>query len=405
MMFAFDPMLVDVSWGDFLAVVIKVVLVFVVGLVGTMFMVWFERKAIAGMQNRVGPNKAGPWGLLQTLADGTKLFFKEDLLPERADKFVFRLAPYLAFVPAFLVWCVIPLGGDFRDGKGGAITVFGKTTIAQLADPPVGILLVLMLSSIAVYGIMLAGWSSGSKYPLIGSVRASAQMISYEAALGLSIGAVLLIAGTLSTNGIVSAQSSFTNWHMVATGVVPFVIFVISATAELNRPPFDLVEAEQELVGGFNTEYSSIRFALFFLAEFMNTITMSAIIVTLFLGGPQPLTINGTTLDIPLIPNGIEGTIWFLAKLFIFLYMYVWFRGTLPRLRYDQLMDLGWKLLIPLSLGWFMLLAALRVARDEGWNRPAVAIISAAVLFVGYLLLAAASRVSANNREKEGAMF
>jgi NADH-quinone oxidoreductase subunit H len=404
-MLAFDPMLVDVSFGDVVAVVIKVVLVFVVGLVGTMFMVWFERKAIAGMQNRVGPNKAGPWGLLQTLADGTKLFFKEDLLPERADKFVFRLAPYLAFVPAFLVWCVIPLGGDFRDGKGGLIKIGGTETIAQLADPPVGILLVLMLSSIAVYGIMLAGWSSGSKYPLLGSVRASAQMVSYEAALGLSIAAVLLVAGTLSTNGIVSAQNSFTNWHMVATGVVPFIIFIIAATAELNRPPFDLVEAEQELVGGFNTEYSSIRFALFFLAEFMNTITMSAIIVTLFLGGPQPLTIRGTTLDIPLIPNGIEGTIWFLLKLFIFLYMYVWFRGTLPRLRYDQLMDLGWKLLIPLSLGWFMLLAALRVGRDEGWNRFVVAVVAAAILFVCYLLLVAATRVSAKNREKEGAMF
>jgi NADH-quinone oxidoreductase subunit H len=404
-MFAIDPMLTSVDGGDVIAVIIKVLLVFVVGLVGTMFMVWFERKAIAGMQNRVGPNKAGPWGLLQTLADGTKLFFKEDLLPERADKFVFRLAPYLAFVPAFLVWCVIPLGGDFRDGKGGVIKLFGTTTIAQLADPPVGILLVLMLSSVAVYGIMLAGWSSGSKYPLLGSVRASAQMISYEAALGLSIGAVLLVAGTLSTNGIVSAQSTFTNWHFIATGVVPFIIFVIAATAELNRPPFDLVEAEQELVGGFNTEYSSIRFALFFLAEFMNTITMSAIIVTLFLGGPQPLTIRGTTLDIPGIPNGLEGTIWFLLKLFIFLYMYVWFRGTLPRLRYDQLMDLGWKLLIPLALGWFMLLAALRVGRDNGWNRPLVVAISAAVLFVCYLLLVAATRVSAKNREKEGAMF
>jgi NADH-quinone oxidoreductase subunit H len=187
----------------------------------------------------------------------------------------------------------------------------------------------------------------GSKYPLLGSVRASAQMVSYEAALGLSIASVLLISGTLSTSGIVAAQDDWTDWHVVATGFLPFVVFMIAATAELNRPPFDLVEAEQELVGGFNTEYSSIRFALFFLAEFMNTITMSAIIVTLFFGGPQPVTIGDTTLDIPLIPNGIEGTIWFLLKLMVFLYVYVWFRATLPRVRYDQLMNLGWKVMIP----------------------------------------------------------
>ena len=183
------------------------------------------------------------------------------------------------------------------------------------------------------------------------------------------------------------------------------MIFVIAATAELNRPPFDLVEAEQELVGGFNTEYSSIRFALFYLAEFMNTITMSAIIVTLFLGGPQPLAIGDTVLDIPLIPNGLEGTVWFLLKLFLFLYMYVWFRATLPRLRYDQLMDLGWKVLIPIALGWFMLLAALRVAQDEGWNRALVGGVAFVVLATGYGLLSAANRVSGKRRDEEGAMF
>jgi NADH-quinone oxidoreductase subunit H len=403
---ALDPMLIgDFSAGDLLTVIIKVVIAFVIGLVSTMLMVWFERKIIAGMQNRVGPNKAGPWGILQTLADGTKLFFKEDLIPAEANRFVFKLAPYMAFVPAFLIWCVIPLGGDFRAGKGGLIEVAGKQTIAQVADPPVGILLVLMLSAIAVYGIMLAGWSSGSKYPLLGSVRASAQMVSYEAALGLSLAAVLLVAGTLSTNGIVAMQTDITRWHIIATGIVPFVVFVIAATAEMNRPPFDLVEAEQELVGGFNTEYSSIRFALFFLAEFMNTVTMSAIIVTLFLGGPQPIAIRGTVLDIPLLPNGIEGTFWFVLKLLVFLYMFVWFRATLPRLRYDQLMDLGWKILIPLALGWFMLLAALRVAQDEGWNRFVVGAIGIAAIGGCYLLLNAAHRVSANTRAKEGAMF
>jgi NADH-quinone oxidoreductase subunit H len=403
---AADPLLDGgLRWTPLAIVGLKVLVVFVLGLVGTMFMVWFERKVVAGMQNRIGPNKAGPFGLLQTLADGIKLFFKEDLLPDRADKWVFRLAPFLAFVPAFLVWSVIPLGGDFRDGNDGIVTWFGYETRVQLADPPVGILLVLALSSIAVYGIMLAGWSSGSKYPLLGSVRASAQMISYEAALGLSLGAVLLSAGTLSTAGIVSGQNSLSNWNLVATGFVPFIIFLIAATAELNRPPFDLVEAEQELVGGFNTEYSSLRFALFFLAEFMNTITMSAVIVTLFLGGPQPIAIGNTTLDIPLVPNGIEGTIWFLLKVLVFLYAYVWFRATLPRLRYDQLMDLGWKLLIPVALGWFLLLAAIQVGDANDWNVVVVVVISLASLAVGYVVFAAALKVSARNRSREGAMY
>ena len=403
---AIDPMLEgNVLWTPLLIVLVKVLLVFVVGLVATMLMVWFERKVIAGMQNRVGPNKAGPWGILQTLADGIKLFFKEDLIPERSDRFMFRLAPYLALVPAFLAFAIIPLGGDFRDGKGGLVTLFGQQTRLQLADPPVGVLFALAISSIAVYGIMLAGWSSGSKYPLLGAVRASAQMVSYEAALGLSLGAVLLVSGTLSTTGIVNMQSSIGNWNIVATGFVPFVIFLIAATAELNRPPFDLVEAEQELVGGFNTEYSSIRFALFFLAEFMNTVTMSALIVTLFFGGPQPISIGNTTLDIPFIPNAIEGTVWLLLKVLVFLYIYVWFRATLPRFRYDQLMDLGWKILIPGSLGWFMLLAAQRVGRDAGWDQIVVTLVTALVLIGGYGLLLAAQHVSRVNREKDGASF
>ena len=401
-----DPMLVgDLSLRVVLIVVLKAVTVFVVGLLVTMFMVWFERRTIATMQNRVGPNKAGPFGLLQTLADGTKLFFKEDLVPERADKMVFRLAPYLSLVPAFLVFAIIPLGGDFRDGGTGLVTWFGETTRVQLVDPPMGILLLLGLSSIAVYGILLAGWASGSKYPLLGSVRASAQMVSYEAALGLSLASVLLVAGTVSTAGIVAAQGSLGDWHVVSTGFVPFIIFLMAATAELNRPPFDLVEAEQELVGGFNTEYSSIRFALFFLAEFMNVVTMSAVIVTLFFGGPQPISIGGTTLDIPLIPNDLEGTVWLLAKIFVFLYIYVWFRATLPRFRYDQLMDLGWKILIPSSLGWFLLLAAQRVGRDQGWNVVVVTVVSLAVLLASFGLMVSALRVASTRREREGAMF
>ena len=405
-MLALDPMLEgDVLWTPLLIVILKVLVVFVVGLVATMLMVWFERKVIAGMQNRIGPNKAGPFGLLQTLADGIKLFFKEDLLPRRSDRFVFALAPFLAFVPAFLSFAIIPLGGDFRDGNDGIVTWFGVETRVQLADPHVGVLFALAISSIAVYGIMLAGWSSGSKYPLLGSVRASAQMVSYEAALGLSLASVLLVAGTLSTSGLVSAQSSLTDWHLLSTGVVPFIVFLIAATAELNRPPFDLVEAEQELVGGFNTEYSSIRFALFYLAEFMNTVSMSALIVTLFFGGPQPVSFNGVTLDIPLLPNGLEGTVWLLLKVLVFLYLYVWFRATLPRLRYDQLMDLGWKVLIPASLGWFLLLAAQRLARDQGWNILVVTAVSVVVLGVCYALMLAAFATSNKTRESQGAQF
>lgn len=381
-------------WTPLFIVLLKVVGIFVIGLVATMFMVWYERKVVSGMHNRIGPDKAGPWGILQTLADGVKLFFKEDLLPDRADRMVFRIAPFLAFVPAFLIWSVIPLGGDFSDGKDGTVTWFGHLTRVQLADPPVGILLVLALSSMAVYGVMLAGWSSGSKYPLIGSVRATAQMISYEAALGLSIAAVLLSSGTLSTAGIVASQDDLADWNVVATGIVPFVIFVIAITAELNRPPFDLVEAEQELVGGFNTEYSSIRFALFFLAEFMNVVTMSGIIVTLFLGGPQPVEIAG--VDVLSFLGPLEGTAWFVLKLFLFLYMYVWIRATLPRLRYDQLMDVGWKVLIPIALGWFLLLAALREFAPDGAAADSVRVtlICLVVGAVSVVLFGLALRVS-----------
>ncbi len=395
-MFALDPVLEQgILWTPLLIVVLKVVVIFVLGLVSTMLMIWYERKVVSGMHNRVGPNKAGPWGILQTLADGIKAFFKEDLLPTRADRIVFRLAPFLSFVPAFLVWSVIPLGGDFEN-RGGYVEWFGHVTRVQLADPPIGILLVLALSSIAVYGIMLAGWSSGSKYPLLGAVRASAQMISYEAALGLSVAAVILSSGTLSTSGIVFAQDSLADWNVISTGIVPFVVFVIAATAELNRPPFDLVEAEQELVGGFNTEYSGIRFALFFLSEFMNVVTMSAVMVTLFLGGPQGL------FNIPGIPGGIEGTLWFFVKLMGFLYLYVWLRATLPRLRYDKLMDFGWKLLIPISLGWFLLLAALREFSPEGraGDSIRVVLISLVVAVVAVGLFTGALRVSARNREQ-----
>jgi NADH-quinone oxidoreductase subunit H len=315
-------------------------------------MIWFERKVISDMQARIGPNRAGPWGLLQTLADGTKLFFKEDLMPAQADRVVFKLAPYLALLPAFLAFAIVPVGG--------LVTVAGHTFELQVADPPVGILFLLAMSSVSVYGVMLAGWSSGSKYPLLGSVRASAQMISYEAAMGMSVVMVVLIAGTLSTRGIIDKQATtfFTSWNLIRTGIIPFVLFMIAITAELQRPPFDLAEADSELVGGFHTEYASLRFALFFLAEFMNVITMSAVVVTLFLGGP-----DGPDPHIYIL-RWIVPILWFLGKTLVFLFLYVWLRAALPRLRYDQLMDLGWKVLIPLSLGWVLLVAAVLVG---GW--------------------------------------
>ena len=345
-----DPLFNDGVDGTVLLIVaVKTLVVFAVLLVSVLLMVWFERKLVSDMQARIGPNRAGKWGILQTLADGIKLFFKEDLLPEKADRRIFRLAPYLSLVPAFLAFAIVPVGGE--------ITIADRTTRLQLADPPVGILFLLAVSSIAVYGVMLAGWSSGSKYPLLGSVRASAQMVSYEAALGLSVAAVVLVTGSLLTSDIVADQSGGTlfDWNLFRLGFLPFLIFCIAATAELNRPPFDLVEAEQELVGGFHTEYSSLRFAMFFLAEFMSTVVMSAVIVTLFLGGPA-----GPAPDDGFL-GAVVPVLWFLGKLFVFLFTYVWLRATLPRFRYDQLMDLGWKRLIPLALFWLLVLAGMLV--------------------------------------------
>jgi NADH-quinone oxidoreductase subunit H len=366
-----DPLFAN---GVDLAVVIivlaKTLITFVLLLVSVLFMIWFERKLISDMQNRVGPNYAGPWGILQSLADGIKLFFKEDLLPERADRGVYRLAPYLSMVPAFIAFAIVPIGG--------VVTIAGHQTRLQLADPPIGILLLLAMSSVAVYGIMLGGWASGSKYPLLGSVRASAQMVSYEAALGLSVAATVMVTGSLLTSDIVLQQagpgfaSILPNWNAIRLGLVPFVVFLVAGTAELNRPPFDLVEADQELVGGFNTEYSSVRFALFYLAEFMNTVTMSAIAVTLFLGGP-----NGPVFGV--LPWAWP-ILWFVSKLFIFLFIFVWLRATLPRLRYDQLMDLGWKRLIPLSLFWLLVLSAMIVDRRWGFAMFAGGLVAAGML-------------------------
>ena len=359
---AVDPLFLGgVGLEEVIIVIIKIVVAFILLMVSVLLMIWFERKVHADMTNRMGPTIAGPFGLLQTLADGIKLFFKEDLLPsdDRGDSLVFRLAPYMTLIPAFLVFTVVPIGGDF-DNSDGTVTWWGNTTNLQVADPPVGMLFVLAMSSLAVYGIMLAGWSSGSKYPLFGSVRATAQMVSYEIALGLSLAAVLIKSGSLSTHDIVVGQADGWNWNLWTLGFVPFIVFLIATTAELNRPPFDLVEAEQEIVGGFHTEYSSIRFALFFLGEYMNVVTMSAIMVTLFFGGP-----DGPIFFLESL-GWLWGIFWFVIKVIAFLFTFVWFRATLPRFRYDQLMDLGWKLLIPVSIGWLIALAAIDLAvQDE----------------------------------------
>ena len=384
---AIDPLLTgDVTWSVFLVVLIKVVVAFVILLVAVMLYIWAMRKVIADMQNRIGPNRAGPYGVLQTLADGIKLFFKEQSIPDSADRPVFRLAPYLSIMPAFLMFCVVPIGGT--------VSILGHVTYLQVFDPPIGALFILAMSGLGVYGVMLAGWSSGSKYPLLGSVRASAQLLSYEAAFGLAILGVLVLAGSLSTHEIV-AQQHWTNAWSFAThwfwlkSFVAFAIFLIAATAETNHPPFDLVEAEQELVGGFNTEYTGIRFAIFFLAEFMNVITMSAIAVTLFLGGPSGpglgfLSSTGT-VNVWLMP-----IFWFTIKVLALLFATVWVRASLPRMRYDRLMSLGWKWLIEIAILWVLVTVTLQVASDANWNRPLSAVIAVGAAVIAYGVLFAA---------------
>jgi NADH-quinone oxidoreductase subunit H len=376
-----DPLLESIDFVALVIVIIKTLVVFGVVLVSVLFMIWFERKVISDMQSRVGPDEAGRWGTLQSVADGIKIFFKEGFVPAQADRRVYKLAPYLAVVPAFMSFAIVPLGGE--------ISIAHRHTLLQLADPPVGILWLLAMSGVAVYGVMLAGWSSGSKYPLLGGVRASAQMVSYEAALGLSVASVVLVTGSLSTRDIVAQQSTagignlLPNWNIIQLAVVPFIIFVIAATAELNRPPFDLVEAESELVGGFNTEYASVGFALFYLAEFMNTVTMSAIIVTLFLGGP-----TGPWYSTAPILNWLLPILYFVGKELVFLFVYVWFRASLPRMRYDQLMDLGWKLLIPGALGWLLVIATIRIAPSSNTSRFGYAAGAVVLGMVAYFMLA-----------------
>jgi NADH-quinone oxidoreductase subunit H len=354
------------------------------------------RKVIADMQNRIGPNRAGPYGVLQTLADGIKLFFKEQSIPDSADRPVFRLAPYLSIMPAFLMFCVVPIGGT--------VSILGHQTFLQVVDLPMGALFILAMSGLGVYGVMLAGWSSGSKYPLLGSVRASAQLLSYEAAFGLAILGVLIQAGTLSTHDI-AAQQQWTNawsfvshWFWLKT-FVAFAIFLVAATAETNHPPFDLVEAEQELVGGFNTEYTGIRFAIFYLAEFMNVITMSAIAVTLFLGGPSGPGLGFLARD-NLLNVWVMPIVWFLVKVLALLFATVWVRASLPRMRYDRLMSLGWKWLIEIAILWVLVTATVQVAIVEDWNRLVAASVAVGVAVAAYGVLYASMPKSGEQIEE-----
>ena len=368
--------------------VAKVVVVFLALLLLTLLVIWFERRVIAQMQARIGPNRWGPFGLLQTLADGIKLFFKEDFRPRNADKWVYAIAPVAAMVPSFLAIAVVPFGRDVR--------IAGHDIGLIVSDLNIGVLYFLAMGSLGVYGVVLAGWASGSKYPLLGGIRSSAQLISYEIALGLSIVPIVLVAGSLSTVDIVAEQSrslgevtffdgipvleqvshvfSFLpKWYILSQWPA-FLIFLLAGIAETNRAPFDLPEAETELIAGFHTEYSGIRFAMFFLGEYVHIVAVSAMAVTLFFGGW-----HGPTFDF--VP-WIWPLVWFMLKTGFFVYLFVWLRATMPRLRYDRLMWLGWKRLIPVALGWILFTA---VVNTDGVSRG-VRLGTFAVLFLVVLV-------------------
>ncbi|MEJ0014219.1 MAG: NADH-quinone oxidoreductase subunit NuoH [Actinomycetota bacterium] len=353
-------------------ILIKGLLVFVFCVVCTLMAVWGERRIVARMQMRLGPNRVGKFGLLQALADGVKLALKEDLIPAAADKIVFIIAPIISATTCFMAFAVIPFTGK--------VTLFGHKTAMQLTDLPVGVLYILAIASVGVYGIVLAGWSSGSTYPLLGGLRSSAQVISYEVAMGLSLVAVFIYAGSMSTSEIVAAQHQW--WYAVIL-FPSFAIYVISMVGETNRAPFDLAEAEGELVGGFHTEYSSLKFALFFLAEYVNLVGVSALATTLFLGGYHALP--GLTFTESWL-GGWFTLFWFIGKVVAFFFLFVWLRGTLPRLRYDQFMKFGWKVLIPTSLLWIMVLASLRVMSQRSVGRPIIIGFSLGVVLIVVLI-------------------
>ncbi len=368
---AADPSLADFGQDPWWLILIKILFAFVFGAIGTVLGVWFERRVVARMAVRPGPNQVGPFGLLQTLVDGIKGMLKEDLLPRAADKVVFFFAPTVSAIFALTALAVVPFGP--------MVSVFGHWTPLQVTDVPVAVLVILACSAIGVYGIVLGGWASGSTYPLLGGLRSAAQMISYEVAMGLSIVAVFITAGTMSTSGIVAAQAGSTEplslfgwepaswlhspgWYAILL-LPSFVIFFIAAFGETNRAPFDLPEAESELVAGYMTEYSSIKFLLFMLSEYVAMLSMSAATVTLFLGGwraPWPISLwDGAN-------SGWLPLLWFMVKVILLLFVFVWVRATLPRLRYDQFMRFGWKVLLPLNLAWIVVLAGGRAASREG---------------------------------------
>jgi NADH-quinone oxidoreductase subunit H len=384
---AADPTLASFYHQPWWLVIIKVLFVFLFLMITTLFTIWAERRLIGRMQQRLGPNRAGPFGLLQSLMDGLKLPLKEDIVPRRVDKLLFWLAPAIAVIPVFVSFAIIPFGPE--------VSIFGVRTPLQVADLPVAVLLVLAMSSIAVYGIVLAGWASESPYPLLGGLRSSAQVISYEIAMGLSFVAVFLYSGSLSTTAIVNAQAGsgttfhwfgatlhYPSWYAVLL-FPSFVIYLITMVGETNRLPLDLPEGEGELVGGYHTEYSSLKFALFYLGEYVAMITVSGLATTLFLGGwhaPWPISVW------PDANTGWWPLLWFLAKVLILLFCFVWLRGTLPRIRYDQLMRFGWKVLIPASLVWILVIATIRVWRQHGGS-PAVYTVGGLLVVALFTLL------------------
>jgi NADH-quinone oxidoreductase subunit H len=358
--------LLAIDWTYWILLVVRVVLLFAVALIAIMLSIWVERKIVADLQTRIGPDRAGPFGVLITLADGIKLFFKEGVTPVTADRYVYLVAPLAGMIPALLSFAVIPFGPT--------LTLFGHEVPMQLADLDIGVLWILAMSSLAVYGVVLAGWASGSNYPLLGSIRSTAQMISYEIGLSLGLLGVLLYCGTLRLSEIVALQGR----HFDVAGLTwlpkwniffqfpAFVVYFTAAIAENNRPPFDLAEAETELVAGYHTEYSGIKFAMFYLGEYAHTLVISAVGITLFLGGW-----HGPAPDF--LP-GLWGFLWFLAKLFLFVCGLVWIRATLPRFRYDRLMAFGWKVLIPAGLLWVLITAAV-IALPERYSDAWTAVI------------------------------
>ena len=355
---------------------LKAVTILVLLLLLTLFTIWVERRVVARMQHRPGPNVNGPFGLLQSLADALKLIFKEGIIPKAADKAVYLVAPIIAVIPSFVTLSVIPFGPEVT------IPFTDTRTPLQLTDMPVAVLFVMAIASLGIYGIVLGGWSSGSTYSLLGGLRSSAQMISYEVAMGLALVAVFLYAGSMSTSEIVEAQDNL--WFGLIL-LPSFVIYMISMVGETNRAPFDLPEAEGELVGGFHTEYSSMTFALFFLAEYINMATVSAVATTLFLGGwHAPFWLDHAWAG---ANEGYWPVLWFLGKVLFFIFIFIWLRGTLPRLRYDQFMAFGWKRLIPVSLVWIIAVATIRAISLDGGIDRRYLLIGIGVLAAIFLVL------------------